>query len=82
MASGRTISAGVYSAEGQPDIVVLYDGHLCSDAEHRGPWIQWHFPWETDEQYQTTLWFQFEQLLAEAKYQLSELRPSQEMRFK
>ncbi len=75
------IQAGVYSAPGQPDIIVLYDGHLRDDAERRGPWIQWNFPWESREQYQTTLWYEFEQLLAIGKYRLTESRSSLEMQF-
>jgi hypothetical protein len=74
------IKSGIYTAQGQPDIIVLYDGHLRDDAEHHGPWIQWRFPWETDEQYKSSLCFQFAEMLKAGKYALAKAVPSQEMR--
>jgi hypothetical protein len=78
----ESVKAGTYSAKGQPDIIVLYDGHLCDDKEHHGPWIQWRFPWEKDEEYKTTLCFQFEEMLRAAEYVLIEKAASKEMQFK
>jgi hypothetical protein len=79
------IKAGLYSAAGQPDIIVIYDGHLHQQVsippDVRGPWIQWRFPWDAESQYQTNLIFDFEAMLAAGGYTLKEERTSEEMRF-
>jgi hypothetical protein len=78
----QSVATGVYKAEGQPDIVVLYGGEIKDDPKHTGPWIQWRFPWETDVDYTTTLVFQFESILGAVGYELKEPRESIGMQFK
>jgi hypothetical protein len=71
-----SVQPGVYEAKGQPEIIVTYGGEIASDPDHTGPWIQWRFPWDAENQFTTTIWYEFEALLKYADYKLKEAQPS------
>ena len=71
-----SVEPGIYTAPDQPDIIVLYGGELKDDPNHTGPWVQWRFPWETDDQFTSSLCFQFQAMLKAANYALQTALPS------
>ena len=74
---------GVYSADRQLDIVVTYGGEIEGDPNHHGPWVQWCFLTEEEhglDQFVTTVFFQFKEMMEEAGYKLREPRSSKGFR--
>jgi hypothetical protein len=77
----ESVQSGVWSAAGQPDVIVLYGGKLRDDPNHYGPWVQWKFPWQPDDERITTIVFEFQEMLKAGGYKLKEAREPGEMTF-